>query len=152
MDKKEVLITKIRKAFQNVTLENGVGLNQAQGIDDYEDAQTLKKLRAMDEKMNWETIPSSELNRCNSSLSFFDAKGMRFHIPRFMIAELNNEYSFGLIFTLTNVSSKSQFSDLAKEQREVISLFLEYLLKDDEYEYERETIRLALDNYWRNVN
>ncbi len=33
----------IREAFKNVTLENGVGLNQAQGMDDYADAHTLKK-------------------------------------------------------------------------------------------------------------
>jgi len=157
MDKKEILINKIREAFNNVKLEGGIGLNEAQGIDDYEDAQTRKKLRDKDEKENWEAIPSSELNRCNSSLSFFDPKGMRFHLPAFMIALLSNEYNFGLVFTLTNVSrnsktqlySKSQFSDLTKEQREVIKAFLEYLLEDDEYEYERDQIKYALDNYWQ---
>jgi len=42
MNKKEILINQIKEAFSNVTLENGIGLNEAQGIDDYEDAQTQK--------------------------------------------------------------------------------------------------------------
>jgi len=62
----------------------------------------------MDEKMNWENIPSSELERCNSSLSFFDAKGMRFHLPAFMIVAINNGYHFELVFTLINVSGNSK--------------------------------------------
>ncbi|MCF6297866.1 MAG: hypothetical protein L3J08_07780 [Flavobacteriaceae bacterium] len=151
MNKKDTLITKIREAFSNVKLENGIGLNEAQGIDDYEDAQTQKKLRAMDEKMNWENIPSSELERCHSSLSFFDPKGMRFHLPAFMIAELNNEFTFELIFCLINDIEyvKTQFVALSKKQKEAVKLYLEYIIEDEKGYYgDKNQIKSALDNYW----
>ncbi|MBB4807918.1 hypothetical protein HNP38_003234 [Chryseobacterium defluvii] len=44
MTKKEI-IQEITLAFKNVKLEDGVGLWEAQGIDAYADAQTIKKLR-----------------------------------------------------------------------------------------------------------
>lgn len=150
MNKKEILINQTKEAFNNVKLEDGIGLNEAQGFDDYEDAQTQKKLRDKDEKENWEAIPSSELNRCNSSLSFFDAKGMRFHLPSFMTTELNNEF-LGIVFTLTlgSDNAKAQRSALSSVQKKSIRAFLEHLLEDDEYKYERNQIKYALDNCWQ---
>ncbi len=151
MNKKEILISQIKEAFHNVTLENGIGLREAEGIDDYADAKTRKELRAMDEKRNWGNISSSTLNEYNSSLSYFDSKGMRFHLPSFMIAELKGEYLDSVVFHLVNNSdsSKARFSALSNSQREVIKQFLEYLLEDDEYGYERNQIKYAIDNYWK---
>jgi hypothetical protein len=68
----------IREAFAGVKLGGGVGLQQAQGFDDHEDEKTCARYRANDEKEDWSHIPAEELNRCNSSLCFFDAEGMRF--------------------------------------------------------------------------
>jgi len=42
--------------------------------------------------------------RCNSSLSFFNADGMRFHLPAFLIAELKGEYRCGIEICLTSRS------------------------------------------------
>lgn len=54
----------VREAFRGVTLGNGVGLHQGQGIDDYADESTLASLRARDEKVDWSAIPVAELDRC----------------------------------------------------------------------------------------
>jgi hypothetical protein len=56
-------------------------VSQAQAIDDYEDEATCGRHLQDDEKEDWSRIPIEGLNRCNSSLSFFDAEGMRFHLP-----------------------------------------------------------------------
>ena len=72
----DALISEIIKTFKDVKLQGGIGLNEAQGLDDYEDKATLIKLKRKDEKDNWQKIQTKELNRCNSSLSFFDPKGM----------------------------------------------------------------------------
>jgi hypothetical protein len=44
------------------------------------------------------------LNRCNSSLSFFDAQGMLFHLPAFLLASLNGDYLHDLTFRLIHLS------------------------------------------------
>jgi hypothetical protein len=107
-------------------------------------------MQKKDEKYNWNTITSDALNQFNCSLSYFDAKGMKFHLPAFMIADIRGEYRFGMIFVLTGLSdySKSQFALLTPKQREVVKLFLDYLLDDPNYEFEKPAIKLAIENYW----
>jgi hypothetical protein len=147
---KEELLNQIEAAFQGVKLEDGIGLSEANAIDDYEDAAFRKKCRSNDEKNDWKIIHSNHLNSNYCSLSYFDAKGMRFHIPAFMIADLKGEYEFGIVFTLTNISdySKSQFSLLTIEQRFAIKSYLIYLSKNPNYEYERNLINEAVNGYW----
>lgn len=88
MVKKEELIKKINKAFKDIKLEEGVGLWEAQGLDDRLNTIACKKLRAKDEKEEWNKIPLLHLYQCSSSVSFFDAKGMRFHFPIFLLFAL----------------------------------------------------------------
>lgn len=83
------LIQNIEEAFKSVKLEDGIGLWEAQGHDDRLTDEACLKLRAKDEKENWHNIPVLNLYKCNSSLSFFDAKGMRFHLPVFLLFALN---------------------------------------------------------------
>ncbi|MBP9068432.1 MAG: hypothetical protein KBG47_02925 [Bacteroidia bacterium] len=144
------LISSITSAFKDAKLEDGIGLTEANAIDDHKDKSFRDECRKNDEKENWQTIPSSALNDYYSSLSFFDAKGMRFHLPAFMIAEVKGEYRFGMSFALTHLSqySKLQFTLLSKEQRDAVKLFLEYLSEHLEYEFEKPTIKAAIEDYW----
>ena len=146
----DMLVSRIEEAFQGVTLGDGIGLQQAQGIDDYEDDETCAAYRRGDEKDDWKAIPTNELNRCNSSLSFFDAEGMRFHLPAYMIAELLGEYHFGMSFSLTYRGSHTdaQFSLLSQSQRTVVREFLELLYDDPEYEFDRAEIERSLRGRW----
>ena len=74
---------QIQDAFADVVLGEGVGLWQAQGIDDYKSLAECLILREHDEKLDWSKISVQDLNKCYSSLSFFDAQGMLFHLPAF---------------------------------------------------------------------
>jgi hypothetical protein len=47
------------------------------------------------------------LNACYSSLSFFDAEGMRFPLPAFLIAELNGGYLQDMSFQLAYLNDYS---------------------------------------------
>ncbi len=147
---KAELISKIREAFKDVVLEDGIGLSEANAIDDYKDNAFIEECKRNDERLSWETISSSELNKYNCSLSYFDAKGMRFHLPAFMIAEIRGEYRWGMAFVLTHLSdySKSQFELLSAKQKEAVKIFLEYLLENPDYEFEMENIIAAIENYW----
>ncbi len=83
------LIQKIHHVFDGVTLEDGIGLHEGQGLDDYATPEECKKLREKDEKLDWKKVQVLDLYQCNTSLSFFDAKGMRFHLAPFLLRALN---------------------------------------------------------------
>lgn len=156
---KEALIQAIYQSFDGVTLEDGIGLWEAQGIDDYLSKDECKKLREKDEKDDWRKIPLTDLYRCNSSLPFFDAKGFRFHLPICLLIDLGafadhlHDYddppsyydppdiAFHLCFITKYLNKadkhakgmvelqKQQFSLLDTKQTEVVIAYLEYKLE-----------------------
>ena len=144
------LADRIRSAFAGVTLGDGVGLTESKGKDDYKDDETLAKYRSYDEKDDWQKLLLSELNSASGGLCFFDAEGMRFHLPAYLIADLRGEYNFGMAFNLTHLSDQclTQFELLDPEQRQCVRAFLIHILDDPDYEFEREDIQRALDSYW----
>ena len=144
------VIEKIRKAFANVTLEDGIGLKQAQGLDDYEDESTCAKYRESDEKEDWSKFSPNELASCHSSLSFFDPKGMRFHLPAFLIAELEGTIFMSTDFYLTQLDDFkiSKLTLLSAEQKRAVEAFLWEILKDETFEYRWGEISTALEDYW----
>lgn len=140
----------IRSAFEGVTLGNGVGLMQAQGLDDYLSHEVLDEYRLQDEKEDWTAISAEKLNRCHSSLSFFDPEGMRFHLPAFLIGDLDGTFDFGVVFRLTYTSaqSKSDFSLFTATQRMAIREYLMLRLADPQYDFEHDLIERSLARDW----
>ncbi|WP_348642383.1 DUF6714 family protein [Rhizobium sp. ERR 922] len=74
----------IRDAFAGATLDKGPGKMQA--LDDYASNEVRAACRADDEKGGWTAIAPEILNKHSSSPSFFDAKGMRCHLPAYQEA------------------------------------------------------------------
>src|SRR3954470_24458666 len=146
----QALVALISDAFSGVTLDDGIGLRQAQGIDDYADDQTCAAYRARDEKLDWSRISVDELNACYSSLSFFDAKGMRFHLPAFLMAELSGEYQQDLSLQLVylNDDTTAQYRLLSPAQRAAVRAYLQFVLRDPRYAFSHPQIKRALDEYW----
>ncbi len=140
----------IEAAFAGVTLGPGVGLEEALAIDDYLDFETRAAYRARDEKLDWRKISFEKLCQYNSSFSFLDAAGARFHLPAYMICELNGEYGYGFAFSLTHVSggSEQKYSLLTPDQRAVVRQFLQHMLKDRDSKIMRPEIERALKEYW----
>jgi hypothetical protein len=143
--------TLIRTAFAGVTLGAGVGLRQGQGLDDYADARTLAALRARDEKHDWSVLPVAELDSCYSSLSFFDVEGMRFHLPAYLVADLEGALrTADPLFHLVHLvdGAESRFELLSAAQREAVRAYLLLRLSDATHEFVHPRIRAALDTYW----
>lgn len=150
-DDENRVLNLIRSAFRDVTLGEGVGLRQANGLDDYADSLTLAAYRAQDEKNDWSAISFEDLNRYNSSPSFFDAEGMRFHLPAYMAAELQGALTCAdIIFHLVCFEhlGSSRFEKLTDSQRHAVREFLLLRLSDPNYEFERPMIEKALGEYW----
>ena len=148
-DQDWALIRRIIAAFRGVTLEEGIGLSQAEGMDDYAPPERLERLRSTDEKENWERINTDNLNECSCALSYFDAKGMRFHLPAYLIASLKDELEVDLMFYLTclNGYGREHFSLLNSDQRSVVKEFLELCLIDSDEVFGPD-VEQALNSYW----
>ena len=149
-----MLPTELRKsiesAFNGVKLEEGIGLWQAQAIDDYEEEKEQLRARSQDEKSDWTKFDGNELIRCHSSLSFFDPDGMRFHLPAFM---LNDEFRDGmdsLLYLLTDLDDYvlNMFSSLTAAQRAAVRDYLLWCKDQEDYEFEKEDIDKSLREYW----
>lgn len=142
------VVALVRSAFHGVTLGNGVGLRQGQGLDDYADERTLASYRAQDEKNDWSAIPVADLGRYSSSLSFFDAEGMRFHLPAYLVADLEGSLqNVDVLFHLVH-TDQGRFDMLSTTQREAVRQFLLLRLSDNHREFEHPAIEAALANYW----
>lgn len=144
------LCERIKKAFAGVRLGNGIGLRQAQGLDDYEPEATCLAYREKDEKDDWTRISFDQLNECYSSLSFFDEEGMRFHLPAYLIAELQGAYHQDMGFQLGHLNELSlrQYALLSNEQREVVRDVVLYLAADENYAFYRPQLLRAVEDYW----
>jgi len=140
----------IRDAFAGVTLGRGVGLWQGQALDDYADKATIAEHRSRDEKVDWTRLTIDDLNRCHSSLSFFDADGMRFHLPAFLLAELEGTLSNGVMFTLTHLDDygRSHFTSLTTAQRAAVRQFLLLFKDNPDFTFEHPQIVRALNEFW----
>ena len=144
------LCAVIEAAFADAKLGDGVGLSQGNGMDDYKDEAACAALRADDEKEDWRNLTTEALNRYNWSLSYFDAEGMRFHLPAFLICDLKGGYNFGMASHLSYGAGRTerQFSLLSREQRIAVRLFLFHILQDPDYAFDRPEILQALDESW----
>jgi hypothetical protein len=145
----EALVKEAQEAFAGVTLGEGVGLLEANGLDDYATEEKLAAFRAQDEKQDWSAIPVELLNRYSSTLSFFDAEGMRFHLPAFLIAHMRGQYGFDLVFHLVQSTGLEETCSLLTDrQREVVRGYLRFAEEDDDHAFDREHIQRALAGYW----
>ncbi len=163
-----VLISLIEEAFENVELGDGIGLSEAQAIDDYMTEDIIKEARKNDETRVWRNLDAGMLDRYYSSPSFFDDKGMRFHIPAYMIADLMGllktaDPVFFLWHGLTTDESvqdsesikwrdyaKDRFKLLNSAQRRAVREYLMFRLAGNHIN--AAEIELAIKNYWKMDN
>jgi hypothetical protein len=146
----EGLCERIRAAFTGVKLGSGIGLWEAQGLDDYELPEVCAEYRLKDETEDWSRISDDTLHQCNSSPSFLDAEGFRFSMPAFMISEIRGTYGFNFFWSLIyfEILEYSRYELLDRAQRGVVREYLIFIASDPDDTYSRDDIMYALDLYW----
>jgi hypothetical protein len=146
----EGLCERIRAAFTGVKLADGIGLWQAQGLDDYEPPEVCAEYRLKDEAEDWSRISDDTLQHCNSSPSFLDAKGFRFYMPAFMLSELRGDYGFDFRWSLIHFDTLeyARYELLDAAQRAVVRDYLIFFTSDPNDTYSRDDIMYALETYW----
>ena len=143
------VIAKISDAFADTKLGDGVGLFEANGLDDYASDEELRRLRASDEKLDWKRISAADLSRCYCSPSFFDPQGFVFHLPAFLIAELNDEHPYGFIDRIYCAEEHPEGwrALLTNKQRDAIIASLELIREHPNYQHELDDIDTSLDRF-----
>jgi len=146
---KDHIIESIKTAFRDVKLGDGIGLWEAQAIDDYESEDVQRKKRENDEKDDWSLFTPDVLHRCHSSLYFFNANGMRFHLPAFIIESLKGEVD-DPVFHLSQLDdyARSKLTILSDNQRKAVVKYMCWCLESEEFEYDHPVIQRAIDEYW----
>ena len=81
------LLASIEQAFDGVELGDGVSLHETHVIDDYGSAEERQVAREPDEKHDWRRLVNDPaLLRFGGvgGLTFYDAVGLRFHLPAYL--------------------------------------------------------------------
>ncbi|MEG4146378.1 DUF6714 family protein [Microcoleus sp. Pol12B5] len=158
-ERQQQLLDNIARAFRGVELGDGVSLHETTLIDLYEGPSARQEARLLDEKHGWrKLVGDPALSQLRWALSFYDATGLRFHLPAYLslavtdfdLREDAGDVLESLMFLLTNLSEYNQerLSILDSPQRRCVKDVLVYLR--DEYEYELEGLELdqAIGGYW----
>ena len=160
MDKTEI-VKLIEDAFKNVVLGDGIGIYEAEAIDNYASENKTIKARAKDreEWKRWTEIPKEVLEVSGSALCFMDLEGMRFLIPAYMkFAVENYETSASIsidspiyallsnpVFVAPNVNEY-----FTKEQYTVFAKFLKFMVLDvGEDHVDSFCASQAYEKFWR---
>ncbi len=141
------IISRLTAAFADFELDDGLGLWESQGLDDYASAEELKELRSKDEKLDWRKIPIERMRRCYAAPFFMDARGFVFHLPAFLIAELNDQHIFGFIDRLyCSPESPAGWSDLLNaDQRNALAAALQLIGAHPDYHRDADAIKTKID-------
>jgi len=150
------LLQAIEQAFRGVDLGDGVSLHEADVIDDYGGTEARQAARVPDEKHDWrKLVGDPEFTRIMSALSFYDAAGLRFHLPAYLSLaviepEGNNtgDMMESLLFHLTHLDEYNleRFAILDASQWMCVRNVLVYL--KDVYETKDEKLDQAIQGYW----
>ena len=87
-----LLIDEFKSAFEDVELEDGIGMLEADAIDSHASYEERTHRREEDNRNRWQAITSEELNQNYCSFGYCDAKGGRFLLPAYLLCDLRDEY------------------------------------------------------------
>ena len=140
------VIAEIEAVFMGTTLGGGMGLSEANSRGFYGDRQEQEACRQLDEKKNWRNIETVTLNANYTAPTYLDAKGFYFHLPAFLIADLNGDFGFAFVDTLIekNPSSIEWIGLLDTPQKNAIIKTLELLKHFPDYHCRLDAIELAI--------
>lgn len=159
MDKAELLLI-IEMAFGRVTLCDGIGLYEAEAIDNYASDKERLKARKKDRESwkRWDEIPTEIIETFYSALCFVDIEGMRFLLPAYMKFAVNyfkNSDSASVDSPIHALQSNPVFAEtdiddyFTEEQYEVFAKFLRFMILEAGFDsVDSDGASQAYENHW----
>jgi hypothetical protein len=154
------LLKIIDEAFGRVTLGDGIGLYEAEAIDNYaNDMKTLKARKKDRESWNrWDEIPTEVIEAFYSALCFIDIQGMRFLLPAYMKFAVENyekSDSASIDSPIYALQSNPVFAEpniddyFTKEQYEAFAKFLRFMVLEAGCDFvDSDCASQAYEKYW----
>ncbi len=161
-NRQQQVLRSIEQAFQGVELGDGVSLHETVVIDDYGSREAREMARAPDEKRDWrKLIHDPELTEISGvgGVSFYDAAGLRFHLPAYLslaVIDFDREDAgnalASLMFTLTQFSdyNRGRLAILEAPQRACVRDVLLYLRET--YALDDPALDEAIEGYWNSAH
>lgn len=159
MDKAE-LLKIIEIAFDRVTLCEGIGIYEAEAIDNYASDKEILKARKKDRESwkRWDEIPTEVIETFYSALCFVDIQGMRFLLPAYMkfaVENYNKSDSASVDSPIYALQSNPVFAEqniddyFTNEQYEAFAKFLRFMVLDAGFDFvDSDCASQAYDKYW----
>ena len=154
---KEQLIEEIETAFKDVTLEDGIGINEADNIEMGNRDADINKGRNQDRSWwnAWTDIEDKYVSSYSSVMDFMDSQGIKWVLPAYMtyIIKHYKEGSFSIdstIYVLEEGALGSDQLDLyTAEQKKVIAKFLQFMITVGKEWVDVASAQVALDKIWK---
>ena len=129
-EERDVIIELVKETFRTVRLGSGTSLDDTYDIDMYREPRPTNRRH-----VSWQDISEEELfehGGCGG-MSFMDAEGMRFYMPRYLLVELEGLTVVGdndtsLMFHLSYGPEDPRFALLTKVQRACLVRFIAFML------------------------
>ena len=146
------LVAAIEDAFARVKLEDGVGVFEAEAIDDYASEEQRAKASENDIRDDWRKIPDEVVSAHYSAMAFMDQKGLRYAIPaymRFAIKYCKASDSASIDHIIYALAVEQDWDFLDEKQKQAIADFLNYMVLEVGEDYvDSYQASLAYENYW----
>ncbi len=156
----------IFSAFEGVELGNGVSLHTTIYHDNYGsvDEETRARMET-DPRNDWSRFVTEEMHRSAlktidgiGGTAFFDDKGLRFHLPAYMMVAVEEEVYPAMEFFLYNITSPfseytmNRLSILNEAQRSCVRTFLKFIRDCTglHHRLHHLAIQESIDGYWSN--
>jgi len=153
---KEQLISDIKIAFKDVLLKDGIGINEADRMEQQLRDVLIQKGRNLDRMWweSWRDIDDKYMASYSSVMDYMDAAGIKWVMPAYMtyIVKHYKEGSFcvdSTIYTLeVGVKGSDNLDIYTVEQKRVIATFLTFMVDVGEEWVDVESAQNALDTVW----
>lgn len=146
----EFVVQKIEAAFAGVPLGDGVSLREADVIDNYGSPAQRRTARKRDELTDWRRIPDADLAHYDWCLSFFDAQGLRFHLPaylRFALRNCRTSSSASINGVIYRLRHDRDLELLNADQRSAVRHFLQFMAHNAGNWVDSAAAKLALEHF-----
>lgn len=145
------LIDAIERAFANVKLDDGIGVFEAEALDDCVSDKLLARARAKDIGDDWRALSDDVISEHYSAMAFMDQKGLRYAIPaymRFAVRYWKTSNSASVDHVIYTLARDEDWDFLTEEQKQVIADFLRYMVVEADEDVDTWQASLAYEKYW----
>ena len=152
---RQILIARLKQAFQEVVRGQGTSLREGRVLDDYGSEEEQAKARKLDtDHHRWE-ISDKSIEELTDAITFLDAEGFRFYLPAFLTYALRrgqeSDWPVGdwAVGQLAWLDREGDFELMTQEQKLVVAQVLRFFAEHVEEDWaDGETAIAAIRKYW----